>query len=288
MIITARIRTRLSCDFLYCGWDSITRPLAFALLVSLCLAVLAGPAQAQPTRDTLIVGYVDVPPLTYEGIDGRAEGVFIDLTRRVANEAGYDVNFRYLPVSRAYYYLRTGGIDIWPGVTDVPALEGEVLESFVSPLPFTLSAWGMENMPPVSHFDDLKDKTLILISGYTYGGLADHLARTPGISITEAPNHQAAVAMLNRGRGDYLLDYQDPVNAVLEEFPIRGIREYPVRTRNAAWVFSLANPRSAQLRNEFDDAYLRLAERGEVPKPRVLNGGFQLPGLADLLQGLIN
>lgn len=252
------------------------------LILSCIMGLLmAASAQAQQIRETLTVGYVDVPPLAFQSEDGRAEGVFIELTRRVAEEAGYDLEFRYLPVSRAYFYLRTGGIDIWPGVTDVPALENEVLESFVSPLPFQLSAWGAEGKPPVLRFDDFNGKTLILISGYTYGGLAERLATTAGISTTEAPNHEAAVAMLNRGRGDYLLDYQDPVRAVLKEFPVPGIREYPVRTRNAAWVFSLANPKSSQLRDEFDDAYLRLAERGEVPEPRALSKGFLLPGLSN-------
>lgn len=278
MIVTASILTRRFGAAHGFGWRSVARCLILSCITGLFLATYG---QAQPIRDTLTVGYVDVPPLAFQGEDGRAEGVFIELTRRVAEEAGYDLDFRYLPVSRAYFYLRTGGIDIWPGVTDVPALENEVLESFVSPLPFQLSAWGMEGKPPVSHFDDLNGKTLILISGYTYGGLATRLAETPGISITEAPNHQAAVAMLNRGRGEYLLDYQDPVRAVLGEFPVPGIREYPVRTRNAAWVFSLANPKSSQLRDEFDDAYLRLAERGEVPEPRMFSKGFLLPGLPD-------
>ncbi len=276
MTITARVRASLSSVSLRCGVSSIARLLAFSMLVSLCLA---GAVQAQSARDTLRVGYVDVPPLAYQGADGRAEGVFIELTRRVAEEAGYELDFQYLPVSRVYFYLRTGGIDIWPGVTDVPALQNEVLESFVSPLPFQLSAWGMDNAPPVFHFNDLNGRTLILISGYTYGGLAAALESTPGIKVTEAPNHEAAVAMLRRGRGDYLLDYQDPVRAVLGEFPLDSIREYPIRTRNAAWIFSLASPKSSQLRDEFDDAYLRLAERGEVPKPRALSKGFLLPGL---------
>lgn len=232
-------------------------------------------------RDTLTVGYVDVPPLAYQGEDGRAEGVFIELTRRVAEEAGYELDFQYLPVSRAYHYLRTGGIDIWPGVTDVPALKGEVLESFVSPLPFQLSAWGTEDAPPVTHFDDLNGTTLILISGYTYGGLAPVLESSPDIDVTYAPGHRAAVAMLERGRGDYLLDYRDPVKTVLKAYPVNGIREYEVRTRNAAWVFSLANPNSVRLRDQFDDAYLRLAERGDVPPPRELTRGFVLPGLPE-------
>lgn len=277
-MVKVRALTRLFCSVLYCGRSLAGRPWAPFLII--CLFI-AGPSQAQQIRDTLKVGYVDVPPLAYQAENGRAEGVFIDLTRRVAEEAGYDLDFRFLPVSRAYFYLRTGGIDVWPGVTDVPALAGEVLESYVSPLPFQLSAWGKKDAPPVRHFNDFKNKTLILIAGYTYGGLAERLERTPGIKVTEAPNHGAAVAMLNRGRGDYLLDYQDPVNAVLGEFPVRGMREYPVRIRNAAWMFSLANPRSSQLREEFDDAYLRLAERGEVPPPRAFSKGFLLPGLTD-------
>lgn len=262
----------------YPGRFPAARCLIFSLLISLGLATSA---HAQHIRDTLTVGYVNVPPLAFQGENGRAEGLFIELTRLVAEEAGYDLEFLYLPVSRAYSYLRTGGIDIWPGVTDVPALKNEVLESFVSPLPFQLSALGMKDAPPVLHFNDLNDKTLILITGYTYGGLAAHLESTPGIKVTEAPNHQAAVAMLRRGRGDYLLDYQDPVREVLKEFPIPALREYPVRIRNAAWVFSLANPKSSKLREEFDDAYLRLAEQDKVPEPRKLSKGFLLPGLPD-------
>lgn len=279
MTITARILTRRHGTFPRFERFPNARRVFLTLLISL---FLAASTQAQHVRDTLTVGYVDVPPLAFQGDDGHAKGVFIELTRRVAEEAGYDLDFQYLPVSRAYFYLRTGGIDIWPGVTGVPALENEVLESFVSPLPFQLSAWGMEDAPSISHFRDLNNKTLILISGYTYGGLAARLESTPGITVTEAPNHEAAVAMLKRGRGDYLLDYQDPVRAVLKEFPVRGIREYPVRTRNAAWIFSLANPKSSQLRDEFDDAYLRLAARGEVPEPRTLSKGFLLPGLPEL------
>jgi len=276
MTITARILTMDSRVSRHHGWFTTARRLTCSLLALLCLSDLA---QAQQIRDILTVGYVDVPPLAYQSEEGRAEGVFIELTRRVAEEAGYELDFQYLPVNRAYHYLRTGGIDIWPGVTDVPALKGEVLESFVSPLPFQLSAWGLEDAPPVTHFNDLTGTTLILISGYTYGGLASVLASSPDIDVTYAPGHRAAVAMLERGRGDYLLDYQDPVKTVLREYPINGIREYEVRTRNAAWIFSLANPNSARLRDEFDDAYLRLSERGDVPPPRTLSTGFVLPGL---------
>ncbi|MCL7942769.1 transporter substrate-binding domain-containing protein [Marinobacter sp. ATCH36] len=276
MIIKARDLMRLFRFVLHCGQLGVARPLTLLLIVYLSLV---GPAHAQQVRDTLKVGYLDVPPLTYQAENGRAEGVFIELTRQVAEEAGYDLEFRYLPISRAYFYLRTGGIDVWPGATDIPALENQVLESFVSPFSLQLSAWGVQNAPPVAHFNDLIGKTLILIAGYTHSGLDSVLESSPAITVIYAPNHRAGVAMLARGRGDYLLGFRQAVRAVLKEFPVPGIRDYPVRTRNAAWVFSLANPRSAQLRDEFDNAYLRLADRGEVPLYRAFSEGFVLPGL---------
>ncbi|MGM0772509.1 MAG: substrate-binding periplasmic protein [Pseudomonadota bacterium] len=269
MKITVSILTRL------CG----VLPVLLPFIIGWCVPVFA---QTQHNDDTLTVGYLDAPPVTFQSEEGRAEGIFIELTRRVAEEAGYDVDFQLLPISRAYHYLRTGGIDVWPGATDIPDLEGEILESFVSPFPLQLSAWGLENTPKVSRFDDLTGQTLILISGYTHSGLDSILESSPEITVIYARNHRAGVAMLERGRGDYLLNFQQAVMAVLEEFRVPGIREYPVRTRNAAWIFSLANPRSAQLRNEFDDAYLRLAERGDVPPRRELTAGFVLPGLPQL------
>lgn len=266
MILTASTLTRR------CGALATLLP----FLIGWCLPVFA---QTAHDKDTLTVGYLDAPPVTFQSEEGRAEGIFIELTRRVAEEAGYDLEFRLLPISRTYHYLRTGGIDVWPGATDIPALKGEVLESFVSPYSFQLSAWGLESTPPVSHFDDLTGQTVILISGYTHSGLASALDASDEVTVIYARDHRAGVAMLKRGRGDYLLNFQQAVRAVLEEFPVPGIREYRVLARNAAWVFSLANPRSAQLRDEFDSAYLSLAERSEVPPRRPLTEEFVLPGL---------
>lgn len=247
-------------------------------LIACC--VLAGFARADNgSTDRLLVGYLEAPPVTYEAKDGRAAGVFIELTRQVAKEAGYELEFRRLPISRLYHELRTGGIDVWPGATDIPAIRNEVLESFISPFAFQVSVWGLADAPPIEHFDDLTDTTLILVSGYTHSGLASELAASPEITVVYAPSHQAALAMLARGRGEYLLDFRDPVRALLPEYPVPGIREYPFRVRNAAWVFSLANPRSSMLRDEFDDAYLRLVDKGEVPPPRTLSPDFRLPGL---------
>lgn len=262
-------------------------------LITMLLVVLAtGAALAadavraeENVRPVLKVAYTEFPPGEYRNADGDPDGLYIDLTRKVAEEAGYQPEFIYLPVGRIYLYLKNGTIDVWPGLSGTPALREDVLESWVSPVLVQLSAWYVEGTPPLAHFDDFRGKIVIVIGGYTYGGLLEKLQSSGDIRITEAPHHRAGIEMLKRRRGDYLLDFRQPVLELLTQTSDRRVLESEIRTHNAAWLFSLANPRASTLRDEFDDAYLRLEERGDVPPVRKLNEGFYLPGFPrDLLQ----
>lgn len=260
-------------------------PLAFVALVFIGMSLFHTPLSASETSSeaasTVRVAYVEFPPISYRNEQGEPTGEFVDITRKVAAEAGYQLEFIYLPVARTYLYLTNGTIDLWMGLTDIPALKDDVLESWISPIPVELSAWYLEGAPPVDHMDRLRNKTVILIGGYTYAGLRDWLTAQPDIRITEAPNHRSGLNMLKRQRGDYLLDYRQPVQETLSRNSDAEIRESEMRSRNAAWLFSLANPRAAILREAFDDAYLRLAERGEVPPVRRFQQTYVVPGFPE-------
>ena len=251
-----------------------------ALLAGLFLATGAL-AEAGTASKLLKIAYVDFPPMTYQKADGSPAGTFIEITRKVAIEAGYEPEFLYLPISRVYLYLRNGRIDVWPGSANVPALKGEVLETWVSPFASQLSAWYLEGTEPLSHFDQLQGKTVITIAGYTYGGLLYWLEGESSIDVTQAPNYRAALDMLKLGRGQYLFGHRDPVLETLAMSEDEKIRESEIRLRNLTWLFSLANPRAAILREEFDDAYLRLAEQGEVPPLREFGESFVIPGFPE-------
>ena len=227
---------------------------------------------------TLRIAYVEFPPLSYRNDAGEADGAMMDITRKVVREAGYTAEFIYLPVSRAYLYLSNGQVDLWPGPTDIPSLEGEVLESWTSPMSIQLSAWYCEGTEPLTDFRQLEGKTVIVIGGYTYAGMINWLRQAEGIRVTEAPNHRSGIDMLKRNRGDYFLDYRETISEILTRPSDDKIHEAEVRTRNLAWLFSLASPRAAVLRDEFDDAYLRLMEKGEVPEVRAMSPGVFIPG----------
>ncbi|MEC7816919.1 MAG: transporter substrate-binding domain-containing protein, partial [Pseudomonadota bacterium] len=199
------------------------------LFASLNAGVMAQEAPATETsadtRPTVTVAYVEFPPITYRSAAGQPAGYFVDLTREVAEEAGYQLEFLYLPVSRAYLYLQNGTVDLWLGMTDIPALTYDILESWANPASLQLSAWYRKGTQPVEHLDALRGKTVILIGGYTYGGFRDWLDQQKDIRLTEAPNHRSGIDMLKRKRGDYLLDYRQPVIEVLEERPGHGLQE---------------------------------------------------------------
>lgn len=251
------------------------------LTVLLCSAALG----SENTAKALEIGYVEFPPFQYQDDSGKPAGSVVELTRQVAQEAGYSVDFVSVPVGRVYLYLKNGGIDAWLGVTDVPGLEGSVIESDASPMTVELSAWFFDGTPAFRSLDDLRGRTVILLGGYTYGGLLEQLEKDGQVRIYEAPNHQAALQMLAKGRGDYLLDYRQPIEEILAGSPIEGLRSASVRKRNTAWVFSLKAPNPMEARAAFDSAYLRLALRNELPEFARHPGALIRPRLVDSANG---
>lgn len=250
-------------------------------ITALAITALAGPALANADDNKLRIGYTEFPPIEYQNEQGEPAGHFIDLTRKVVQEAGYEAEFIYLPVSRIYLYLKSGIVDLWPGLSAVPALGGEVLESWVNVYPVQLSAWYLDSSEPLTHFDQLAGKTVIVIGGYTYGGLLSWLTASSDVRLTQAPNNRAALEMLKLKRGDYVLDYREPIEKILNQATDSMIRGSDVRLRYSAWLFSLASPKAALLREEFDDAYLRLVRRGEAPPIHDVNSGFVIPGFPE-------
>lgn len=229
------------------------------LLILLCSL----PAWGQ--NSVLTVGYVEFPPYQYRDAEGRPAGIFVDLTRKVAREAGYSIKFLYLPTARVYYYLENGGIDLWQGFADNPQVLGAVHESWSRPLRVEYGVWYRGETPEPEHFDDLKHHLLIRIAGYNYAGLSHFLDTSTNYRSTTTVNHDSAVEMLRRFRGDYVLGYREPMLESLRKNPVSDIRYTPMWVREAAWLFSVTAGDARRWRDDFDAAWDRLLERGEVP-----------------------
>jgi len=265
------------------------RKRGLALMVE-CTACLLGFALASPsasadptqTRQTLQVGYTDFAPFTYQNSRGQPAGEFVEATRKVVVEAGYAPNFVFLPPSRMLLHLRNGRLDLAPTLSGTPLVVYETLESWASPVTVELHAWHLNTTETLKTFDQIKHKRVIVVSGYNYGGLMSWMEKQSDIAVTEAPNHRAAIDMLKRNRGDYLLDYRRPVQELLSAPGDENLHSTKLLSRKGVWVFALSSPQASILREQFDDAYIRLAEKGEVPPLRRLGPGSKIVGFPDL------
>lgn len=107
---------------------------------------------------------------------------------------------------------------------------------------------------------DLAGRRLILISGYSYWKPVTDFIQDPNLHLHlyRTGTHHAALRMLELGRGDYLLDYQAPVEAASRQaLASQELYRLPLRM-----IVSRHIPGAEALRDRLDQAYDQLRSDG--------------------------
>ena len=217
------------------------------------------------------MAFIEFPPIEYMDSSNKPAGIFIDITKAVLDNAGIDFEFVHLPISRAYLYIKEGHVDLWPGLSGIPALQGYVLEGHSTPAKITLSAWHLKNNPKINNISDLAAKKVILINGYTYGGLLYKITKPEfGMTAFYTPGHLSGLKMLQLGRGQYFLDYNEPVFNQLETYSVDDLNHSVLNTRNGAFIISKKTPKAQLLRQVLDQSYQQLESKGKI-KTNIVN-----------------
>jgi len=211
-------------------------------MTALSLCVLAPLVYAQQQESmpspVLRAAYVNFPPLTYTDVNGQPAGYYISLTEQAAFQAGYRLKWKELPIGRIFLQLKLGELDLWPGVGDMSRLQPLAVETTASIGDLTLAAFGFRDMPEKCKFTDLAGNRLILMAGYTYFGALDFLMDDGRTKVGYAPHHRAGLGMLTRGRGDYFLDYVEPLSVVLADSPVKDLKWCELRKSRLALLVS--------------------------------------------------
>ena len=228
-------------------------------------ALLTGAALADADREIIRAAFIEFPPLTFTNEQGQAEGSFIDLTEKIARRAGYQVNWQELPIGRVYLYLEQGIIDLWPGSASVPELASYTRETNFLPGTIRLNAYHLDDTPPAYELEDLQGSRLILIRGYTYFGLLESLKADPETFITVAPDHRSAIRMLRYRRGDYLVNFQAPMDALLAQSPMDTLTYNNLLSWPLNFVFSASAPGTETMILDFNRAWIELQAEGVKP-----------------------
>jgi polar amino acid transport system substrate-binding protein len=204
------------------------RPLLslFASLLPVTLAhALSGPAQpaAAPGRNRHCTSATTSSRPTHTDEGGAARGSGADLRADWRARPATAPNSAHCPARACARPCRTAACS-WAGAPGKPELADSTLEC-----EHVLRLRQPQPLPPASRPaprlpQDLSGSRLILINGY-YWKAATQLLDDPALKLElhRTSTHAAALQMLLRGRGDYLLDYQAPV----EQARKRACRSWP-------------------------------------------------------------
>jgi len=141
--------------------------------------------------------------------NGQVEGYLPAHMREVAREAGFGISFTSLPVRRYVHSLADGTHHVMWGVRTYTEFANRV-NSSADPIAIVpLNAYHLGETPPLRDQSDLRGKSVVTITGYSYDDLGAYI-RDPGngIQAYDIPDHTAAIRFLLAGRADYLLNYE--------------------------------------------------------------------------------
>jgi polar amino acid transport system substrate-binding protein len=237
--------------------------LLFALSpVSICLA---GAAPAPGIPPVVKVGFYEFPPSIYTDADGKAKGPAASLVRRMLARAGYRAQFRSLPSARLYNGLIDGSVHLWAGATGKPALRDHTIETRRTLSEVTMNLYFRPDTPPPKIPEGLTKRDVILISGYSYWPSVSQLLDDPQLAINthSTSTHTAALEMLQRRRGDFIIDYQIPVNEARKELGMGELPFVVLERMPIKFIISRKAPNPEALRDALDRAYDQMQAAGE-------------------------
>ncbi len=226
-------------------------------LILLAVYVFCSPAVADDR--TYHVGILDFPPYSVIEKSGAYKGIMVDLMEKVLKHAGIPYTVKGFPQKRLFSNLSTGKTDIYMGTKGVPFYQGKVIFSDFAVAELDLRVYARKGTPLIQTIEQLKDKRVIVIMGYGYGGLVRFL-KDPVNHIIMDPSHTHTLAFrkLKAKRADYVLDYRRPASIAIEEVGIEGVQSHSISKLSIYFIVSKKTPGATELMERMEKAYKSL------------------------------
>lgn len=223
---------------------------------------LAATHEAPPS---IRIGFNDFAPSIYADEQGQAMGPLADLVTRMVKHAGYTPVFRLLPSARLYSGLQDGSVELWAGTPDKPEFQGKTLSARRELARIELNLYYRPDTPAPHFPDDLHNKRLIKISGYSYWPKTNAKLEQAGLNIQRIRTsaHRSALELLLKERGDYMLDYTQPVEQARHELGNPALEHITLEEISIRFVASKHTPGAQQLLDRLDQVYDQMQAAGE-------------------------
>lgn len=236
--------------------------LALPSFVRLAVAALLAFVLARPAAaETVKVGCVEFPPLTYSDVDGRAIGSAVDLISDILKRAAVPFEVKCYPGARLLAGLRDGSTHVAILIRH-PELADAVRYGTLPVAYLDLRAYRLAATPPLGDIRHSRGKSVIVLRGYGYGGWIDFFRDQDNhLTLSYADSRQAAIRMLASGHGDYLLDYADPATPALAQASLPDLRSESLARLDTYFLVSKKAPDGAALLRRIEDIFARMGAK---------------------------
>lgn len=239
------------------------------LIPALCLCLflaLTKPAIADDLP-VLVFGYIEFPPYYYTDENGEAKGHLIDLAYELAAKAGYSIKTVPQPTKRALRSVASGEIDLWFGLSTIEVYKDHVLISDHPIDRLELRAYSTKAISQFHDHHDLVGKNVVILRGYSYGGLLDFIEDPKNnIDLMRVTSHAQALKVLETRKMDYMLDYARIVESAREEYPIKVLYSRVLYTLDVHITLSKKLHDAKGVMTKLQNAFLQLPSKKLVPK----------------------
>lgn len=214
-------------------------------------------------KEKLLVACTEFAPFFYTDTDGKIKGTLISLADKIITEAGYQIDYKMMPPRRIPVSIKEGSTQVWIGLTSTLTDVALIGEQVVAQM--DLMSYSIGPKTPIKHSKDLIGKKIVILAGYTYGGLI-HFIKDPknNINYYEVNSHEAAIRFLESGRADYLLNYKAAIKKYVPNNRIKNLIEQPISSYDMNIAVSNVAPNAKRLLAELEAAYLRLKNNDEL------------------------
>ncbi len=243
-----------------------------ALMFSTELSATPTPA-AQITQipEKVQVGVMHFPP--YFVVENNFKvlgGYFVDYVKMAFTKAGVEYEIKGYPAKRLYQNLGEGTVQAFVGLIGVPEYDGKTLVSPEKIAEVVLEIYSIEvsnsNSPAIQSIEDLIGKSVIVINGYTYGGLKTFVDDPKNkITVMETSNYDSALSMLAAGRAPYMLGYKEVTDEALAVGKINRLKRFVIKILPIHVHVSKNTPQAQILLNKLDRAFIELKAEGKMP-----------------------
>jgi ABC-type amino acid transport substrate-binding protein len=211
------------------------------------------------------IGALNFPPFYIVESKDNVKGYYIDVLKKIFENADLEYEFEGYPPKRLYLGLAEGLIDVWMGTRGVDTYEDKTIFVEEKIADIFLRCFWVENDYAIKTKDDLKNKKIITILGYNYGGFIKFLNDPENnIELDPSPGHEIAFKKLKAKRAKYLLDYRLPSESVLQNMEFKGLNRHDLETIGIYISISKKSERANEIYEKLKKSVRELKAKGEI------------------------